>query len=101
MTHKEAATGIKMAIIHKRHPDTSLYQSQADMIQDKVSDLVEVHPVDEATPQFLHSRYAQVILTTTCANEATKIWLMRTVEGLGELREGMKLKVVDFRDLPK
>jgi hypothetical protein len=101
MTHKEAATGIKMAIIHKRHPDMTLYQSQADIIQDKVSDLVEVHPVDEAPPQFLHSRYAQGIVTTTCANESTKIWLMQTVESLGELWEGMELKVVEFRDLPK
>jgi hypothetical protein len=79
----------------------TLYQSQADIIQETVSDLVEVNPVDEAPLQFLHSRYAQGILTTTCANESTKAWLMRTMESLGELREDMELKVVDFRDLPK
>jgi hypothetical protein len=66
-----------------------------------VSDLVEVHPVGEAPLQFLHSRFAQGILTTTCANENAKAWLMRTVESLGELWEGMELKVVNFKDLLK
>jgi hypothetical protein len=100
-TYREAATGIKMAIIHRCHPDMTLDHNQADTIQEKVSDLVEVHPVGEAPPRFLHSRFAQGILTTTCANENTKAWLMRTVESLGELWEGMELKVVNFRDLPK
>jgi hypothetical protein len=100
-THKKAATGIKMVIIHRRHPNMTLDQNQADIIQEKVSDLVDVNPVGEAPPQFLHSRFAQGILTNTCANEFTKAWLMRVVERLGELWESMELKVVDFRDLPK
>jgi hypothetical protein len=99
--YKEAATSIKMVIIHRHQPEMTLDQNQAHLIQEKLKDLVDVNPEGEAPPQFLYSRFAQGILTTACANESTKAWLMRTVERLGELWEGMKLKVVDFRDLQK
>jgi hypothetical protein len=100
-TCKEAATGVKMAITHRCHPEMTMDQTQADLIEQKLIDVVDVNPEGEAPPQFLYSRFAQGILTTTCANESTKAWLLRTVEGLGELCEGMELKVVDFKDLPK
>jgi hypothetical protein len=99
--HKEAATGIKMVIIHRHHPQMILDQNQADLIEEKLTYVVDVNPEGEAPPQFLYSRFAQDILTTACANECTKAWLMRKVERLRELWEGMELKVVDFRDLPK
>jgi hypothetical protein len=100
-TYKESATGIKMAIIHRHHPEMTLDQNQADLIQEKLTDAVDVNPEGEAPPQCLYSRFAQDILTTACATEFTKAWLMRAVERLGELWEGMELKVVNFRELPK
>jgi hypothetical protein len=99
--YKETATGVKMAIIHRRHSEMILDQTQADIIEEKLTDAVDVNPEGEAPPQFLYSIFGHGILTTTCANESTKVWLMRKVEGLGELWEGMELKVVDFKDLPK
>jgi hypothetical protein len=99
--YKEAKTGIKMAVIHRHHPEMTLDQNQADLIHEKLADSVDVNPEGEAPPQFLYSRFAQGILTTACANESTKAWLMWTVEQLGELWEGMELKVVNVRDLTK
>jgi hypothetical protein len=100
-TYKEAATGVKMAITHRRHPEMTLDQTQADLIEEKLTDAVDVNPEGEAQPQFLYSRFAQGILMTTCANESTTAWLVWKVEGLGELWEGMEFKVVDFKDVPK
>jgi hypothetical protein len=35
-SYKETAVGIKVVIIHKRHPDVKLDQDQADLIQRKL-----------------------------------------------------------------
>jgi len=99
--YKEAAVGIKMAIIHRRHPDIKLDQTQVDMIQVKLLIAVDANPQDETPPQFLYSKFALGIFWITCANESSKAWLMLTVRGLGELWEGAELTVVDFKDLPK
>jgi hypothetical protein len=100
-TYKEAVTGIKMAIIHRDHPDAKLDEAQTDIIQAKLLTAVEEHPSGESPPQFLNSKFAQGVFWTTCANESTKDWLMRTVSGLGELWEGAELTVIDSTDLPK
>jgi hypothetical protein len=59
------------------------------------------NPSGESPPQFLHSKFAQGIFWINCANESSKVWLMRTTSGLGELWEGAELAVVDSKDLPK
>jgi len=100
-SYKEAVAGIKMAIIHGRHPDAKLDQTQADMIQVKRSTAVDANPLGEAPPQFLYSKFAQGVFWITCANEPSKAWLMRTISGLGELWEGAELTAVDSKDLPK
>jgi len=100
-TCKEAAAGIKMAIIHRSHPDIKLDQTQVDMIQAKLLIAVDANPQDETPPQFLYSKFALGMFWITCANESTKAWLMRTISGLGELWEGAELTVVDSKDLPK
>ena len=99
--YKEAVTGIKMAIIHRHHPDVKLDQTQTDIIQTKFLTAVDVNPLGEIPPQFLYSRSAQGVFWITCTNESTRDWLMQTVSGLGELWEGTELTVVDSKDLPK
>jgi hypothetical protein len=100
-TYKEAVVGIKMAIVHKLHPDVNLDQAQIDIIQDELLKAIDANPLVEASPQFLYSKFAQGAFWITCANELTKNWLIRTVSGLGELWEGAELTVVDSKDLPK
>jgi hypothetical protein len=87
-SYKEAVISIEMAIIHRRHPDVKLDQTQFDMIQVKLLTTVDVNPLGETPPQFLYSKFAQGIFWITCANETSKDWLMRTLSGFGELWEG-------------
>jgi hypothetical protein len=100
-TYTDAVDGIKMAIIHGHHPDTKLDQTQIDIIQEKLLNAVDVNPSGETLPQFLYSKFAQGIFWITCANESSKVWLTRTISGLGELWEVSELTVVDSKDLPK
>jgi len=90
-TYKEAGTGIKMAVIHRRHPETKLDQTQIDMIQTKLLNAVDRTPLGETPPQFLNSKSAQGVIWITCANEHSKDWLMRTASEPGELWEGAEL----------
>jgi hypothetical protein len=90
-----------MAVIHRRHPHVKLDQTQADLIQVKLLSAVDANPSGEAPLQFLYSKSAQGIFWITCANEPSKVWIMRTIIGLGELWEGAELTVVDSKDLPK
>jgi hypothetical protein len=100
-THKEAVTGITMAIIHRHHREVKLDQAQTDIIQEKLLAAVDAKPAEEIPVQFLHSQFAQGVFWITCANESKKKWLMRTISGPGELWEGAELTVVDSKDLPK
>ena len=99
--YKDAVVGIKMAVIHRRHPDVKLDQTQVDMIRGKHMSSVDESPVEEAPSQFLYSNFAQGILWITCANEPSKAWLTRTISGLGGPLVGMELTTVDSKDLPK
>ena len=100
-SYKEAVADIKMAIIHRRHPDVKLDQTQVHMIHTKLSIAVDTKLQGETPPQFLYSKFAMGVFWITCANELSKAWLTRTVSGLGELWEGAELTVVDSKDLPK
>ena len=99
--YKEVLTGIKMVVVHRRHPDVKLDQTQVEMIQAKLLTAVDVKPLEEMPPQFLYSEFAQGIFWITCANELSKGRLMRTINGLRELWEGVELTAVDSKDLPK
>jgi hypothetical protein len=57
--------------------------------------------VEETPLQFQHSKFGQGIFWITCANEFSQTWLVRTVSELGELWEGVELRVTDSKDLPK
>jgi hypothetical protein len=98
---KKVVLGIKMAIIHKRHPDVKLEQTQVDIIQTRLLNAVDRSPSGETPPQLLYPRFAQGLFWITCANESCKVWLVRTISDLGELWEGAELTVVDSKDLPK
>jgi hypothetical protein len=89
-----------MAVIHRRHPDVKLNQTQIDLIQVKLLSAVDANPLGETPPQFLYSKFAQGVFWITSANEPSKVWLMQTIRGLGELCEGAELTVVDSKDLP-
>jgi hypothetical protein len=100
-SYKDTVAGIKMAVIHRRHPDVKLDQAQADLIQVQLLSAVDANPSRDAPLQFLYSKFAQGVFWITCANEPSKAWLMWTISGLGELWEPAKLTVVDSKDLPK
>jgi hypothetical protein len=99
--YKKALAGIKMAVIHRHHPDVKLDQAEADLIQLKLLSAVDANASREAPPQFLYSKFAHGIFWITCANEPSKVWLMRAMSGLGEFWEGAELTVVNTKDLPK
>jgi hypothetical protein len=99
--YNKAVAYIKMAVIHRRHPDVKLDRAQADLIQVKLLSAVDMNPSGKAPLQFLYSKFAQGIFWITCANEPSKVWLMRGISGLGELWEGAELTGVNFKDLPK
>jgi hypothetical protein len=84
-SYKEPVAGIKMADTHRRHPDVTLDQTQVDLIQVQLLSAVDANPLGEAPPQFSYSKFAQGVFWITCANEHSKVWLMRTISGLGEL----------------
>ena len=100
-TYKEAVVGIKMVIIHRHHPDVKLDQIQHDITQEKLLIVVDANPSGETPLQFLYPKFAQAVFWITCANESSKVWLMRIVSGLGELWEGVELNMADSKDLPK
>jgi hypothetical protein len=90
-----------MAIIHGRHPELKLDQTQIDVIQIKLLNAVDGTSMEETSPQFLYSKFTQGIFWITCTNEHSKVWLTQTISELGELWEGAELKVVDSKDLLK
>jgi hypothetical protein len=54
-SYKEAVAGTKMVVIHRRHPDVKLDQTEVDLIQVKLLSAVDANPLGEAPPQFLYS----------------------------------------------
>ena len=90
-----------MVIIHRHHPEVKLDNCRHEIIQAKLLSVVDENPLEEMPPQFLYSKFAQGVFWITCANEPSKVWLMQTVSGLGELWEGTELTVVDSKDLPR
>jgi hypothetical protein len=100
-SYKEAVSGIKMAVIHRCHPDVKLDQTQVDMSEVKLLTAVDANPLGETPLQLLYSKFSQGVFWITCANEPPKVWLMQTISGLGELWEGAELTVVESKDLPK
>jgi hypothetical protein len=90
-----------MAVIHTLHPDVKLDQAQADLMQVKLLSAVDANPSGEVPPQFFYSKFAQGIFWITCANEPSKVWLMRAISGPGELWGGAELTVVNSSNLPK
>jgi hypothetical protein len=100
-TYKGGVVEIKVAIVHRLHPDVNLDHAQTDTIQEKLLQAIDANPLEAATPQFLYSKFAPGMFWITCANEPSKTWWIRTVSGLGELCEGAELTVVDSKDLPE
>jgi hypothetical protein len=49
----------------------------------------------------LYSKFTHGVFWITCANEPSKVWLLWTISGLGELWEGTELTVVESKFLPK
>jgi hypothetical protein len=60
-TFKEAVLGIKMVIIHKRHPDVKLELTQVDVIQKRLLNAVDRTPSGETPPQFLYSSTGTIL----------------------------------------
>jgi hypothetical protein len=50
---------MKMAIIHRRHPEVKLDQAQTDAIQEKLLTAVDAKPAEEIPVQFLYSKFTQ------------------------------------------
>lgn len=100
--YSEVAAGFKMAVIDRRHPEVTVDQSQADLIQKKLLSALISTPFGSAgTVQFLRTTYSGGVLWMTCANEYTRNWLKETVPTLRDLWEGADLTVVESNSLPR
>lgn len=101
-TYSEALTEFKMAVIDRRHPEVTLDQEQAELIQNKLVDAMDGTPTgSDCLLQFARTTFSGGVLWMTCANENTKRWLMENVKNLGGLWEGADLTTVESKDLPK
>jgi hypothetical protein len=58
-SYKEAAIGIKMAIIHRRHSEVKLDPGQTDIIQENFLTAVDANPAEEILVKFLYTKFAQ------------------------------------------
>jgi hypothetical protein len=54
-SYKEAVVGVKMVVIHNRHPEVKMDQAQIDLNQGKLLAAVYANPSGGTSPQFLHS----------------------------------------------
>ena len=68
-SYKESVTDIRMAVIHRRHPNVKMDQTQVDTIHVKLLTAVDANPSGETPAQFLYSKFAQGLFWITCANE--------------------------------
>ncbi len=100
-SYSSVAEGFKMAVVHKQHPDITLDQGQADLVQEKLLEAVDNVQSADTAPQFVGAKFVCGILMVTCANEATKNWLINTVENWKPLWEGAELVVTSHADLPR
>ena len=66
--YKEDGTGIKRAVVHRRHPNVKLDQTQVETIQAKLLTAVDANPLEKRPPQFLYCKFAQGIFWITCPN---------------------------------
>ena len=65
-SYKEAAIGIRMAVVHRHHPNVKLDQTQVEMFQAKLLTAVDANPSEEMPPQFLYCKFARDILDYLC-----------------------------------
>ncbi|KAJ8952336.1 hypothetical protein NQ318_017230 [Aromia moschata] len=101
-SYSEAAKGIKMAVIDRRHPDIILNQEQADLVQNKIVDAIDEAPSGSETQlQFDRTSFSGGVLWMTCANEATALWLRGEIGNLTGLWEDAALIAVEAKELPK
>ncbi|KAI4469988.1 calpain [Holotrichia oblita] len=104
-SYSDTVSGIRRAVINRRHPDTVLTQEQSDLVQNTLADVLCDAPASSTEPlQFYRTMFSAGVLWMTCANHGTAQWLESTVASLGELlRErlgGAELRVVDSTQLP-
>jgi hypothetical protein len=71
------------------------------LFREKPLAAVDANHSGEMPPQLPHFQLAHGIFWINCANESSKVWLMRAISGLGQLWEGAELAVADSKDLPK
>lgn len=101
VSYRDAATSFRMAVIQQRHPDITLDQGQADLVQAMVIAAIDAIPEGEMSPQFHHTKFEGGILWMTCANLETKNWLLQVMQKQDKLWEGAALTIVEAADLPK
>ena len=100
--YSEVASGLRMAVIDRRHPEVTLDQGQADLIQERIVDALDNAASSSSNPlQFARTTFSGGVLWMTCHNEATKTWVKEAVANLGNLWEGADLTAVESKDLPK
>lgn len=100
-SYSDTVKGIRLAVIQRRHPDDTLSQGQADLVQNALVEALYAAPSGSTSPpQFMKTTFASGVLWMTCANKETATWLRQAVNSLGRLWEGADLSVVDSGDLP-
>lgn len=93
---------LRMAVIDVRHPEITLNQDQADLIQERLITAMDDTPGGSAdSPQFTKTTFSGGVLWITCFNETTKTWLKRAIASMTDLWKGADLITVESKNLPK
>ncbi|VEN40509.1 unnamed protein product [Callosobruchus maculatus] len=86
----------RMVVIHEQHPIITLDKDQADIILEKLGDILHKDSTSACPLQFLSVTFRVGAILMSCANEATVVWLRKAVASLKE-----DLTIVESKDLSK
>lgn len=99
-SYAEALTDIRVAIVPQGFPENVLSEEQAGLIKTALLQALDSLTEGEPPPRFSGVNLKGGFLLASCADQATKDWLVRVVTG-SEPWPGAKLSIVDAKDVPK
>lgn len=99
-SYAAALKDTKIAILPHGYPETSLSESQGELIKNALINALDEIAEGQQPPRFSGVYFRGGFLLASCADQATKEWLERMVEKCVPW-EGAKLSVCDAKDIPK
>lgn len=99
-SYAAAVTDVRVAVLPQNYPTTVLSEEQAGLIKTALLQALDRLTEGESAPRFSGVNLKGGFLLASCADQATKDWLERTVMER-ELWPGAKLSIRDAKDVPK